>query len=134
MSLVDAIKLHEGFSPTVYKDTLGYDTIGYGFAIKDLEITEEIAEQILEVKIKDLVSNVYDRFEWVAEMPLNVRNVIFEMCYQMGIHGFSKFFKTIEYLKSKEYKLASLEMLDSKWARQTPNRAKQLSKVVKNEK
>ena len=35
-SIVEDIKKHEGYEPKVYKCTEGYDTIGYGFAIKDL--------------------------------------------------------------------------------------------------
>ena len=47
MSIVKSIKYHEGFKSKVYKCSEGYDTIGYGFAIKDLELDEDIAEQIL---------------------------------------------------------------------------------------
>ena len=50
-----------------------------------------------------------------------------EMCYQMGITGFSKFKKTIEHLKCEEWELAASEMLISRWQKQTPNRAKALS-------
>ena len=53
MSLLEQIKLHEGFRPTVYQCTQGYDTIGYGFAIKDLELTEEIAEQISDYYVSN---------------------------------------------------------------------------------
>jgi lysozyme len=49
----------------------------------------------------------------------------------MGISGFSKFKKTIALLRLREFKGASIEMLDSKWYRQTPNRAKKLSDIVK---
>ena len=38
--------------------------------------------------------------------------------------------KTITYLKDKDFKSASVEMLDSKWAKQTPNRAKEMSEIV----
>ncbi len=42
-----------------------------------------------------------------------------------------RFKKTIQYLADKNYDKASKEMLDSRWARQTPNRAIELSNVVK---
>ena len=45
--LIDRVKHHEGFKSKVYKCTEGFDTIGYGFAIKDLVLEEDIAEQIL---------------------------------------------------------------------------------------
>ena len=63
-------------------------------------------------------------------MPKTIQNVVIEMCYQLGVTGFSKFVKTITYLKDKDFKSASVEMLDSKWAKQTPNRAKEMSEIV----
>ena len=47
MNLLNQIKKHEGFKSSVYKCTEGYETIGYGFAIKDLILDEDIAELIL---------------------------------------------------------------------------------------
>ena len=52
------------------------------------------------------------------------------MCYQMGISGFSKFKKTIYYLETEQYEEASTECLDSLWAKQTPNRAKEVSEAI----
>ena len=50
------------------------------------------------------------------------------MNYQLGVTSFSKFKKTIYLLANKDYRAASEEMLDSKWARtDTPRRAKELS-------
>ena len=34
MSLIESVKESEGFRDKVYKCTEGFDTIGYGFAIK----------------------------------------------------------------------------------------------------
>ena len=45
----------------------------------------------------------------------------------MGFSGVSKFKNMIKALQNRTYKLASIEMLDSRWAKQTPNRAKELS-------
>ena len=55
MSLINEIKKHEGFSSAVYKCSEGYDTIGYGFAIKDLVLDKDVAELILMKKIKKLL-------------------------------------------------------------------------------
>ena len=131
MSLIDSIKKHEGYVGIVYKDSLGIDTIGYGFAIKDLELDRDICDIILERKIHQLESRVVNKFEWYEDMPEEIQDVVMEMCYQLGVTGVSKFRKTISYLKKKEFKNASVEMLDSLWAKQTPNRAKELSNRVK---
>ena len=132
MSLLDRIKHHEGFRSKVYKCTEGYDTIGYGFAIKDLVLGEDICDIILERKIAELKLRIKQKLPFYDDMPEKAQDVIVEMCYQMGINGFSKFKKTIDHLMRKDYKAASVEMLDSRWAKQTPNRAKKLSNQMKN--
>ena len=129
--LLKAVKLSEGFRDRVYKDSLGIDTIGYGFAIKDLELDVDVCDIILERKIKNLQDRVKNKFSWYKYMPPEIQDVVMEMCYQLGVTGVSKFKKTIAYLQNKEFKNASIEMLDSRWAKQTPNRAKELSNRVK---
>ena len=131
MSLIESIKRHEGYVGIVYKDSLGIDTIGYGFAIKDLELDEDICEIILERKLKELETRVNLKFKWFIYMPQEIKDVVMEMCYQLGVGGVSKFKKTIAYLQNKQWEEASVEMLDSLWAKQTPNRAKELSNRVK---
>ena len=131
MYLIKSLKRHEGYSRIVYKDSLGIDTIGYGFAIKDLTLDEDICDMILERKLKILKSRVKTKFGWYKYMPPAIKNVVMEMCYQMGVYGFSCFKKTISYLQNKEWDKASVEMLDSRWATQTPRRANELSKIVK---
>ena len=130
MSLIESVKKNEGYRSMVYKDSLGIDTIGYGFAIKDLELDEDICEEILVRKLKDLQYSIKKKFHWFEDMPPHIKDVVMEMCYQLGVGGFSKFKKTISYFENKDYKKASVEMLDSKWATQTPNRAKKLSSAV----
>ena len=132
MSLLDKIKEHEGFRSSVYQCTQGVDTIGYGFAIKDLELTKEIAEQILIKKIANLESNISKKFEWYHTAPQEAKEVVINMCYQLGLSGFSKFKKTIYLLETEQYEEASVEMLDSLWAKQTPRRAKELSEVIRS--
>ena len=131
MSLIESIKTHEGYVGIVYKDSLGIDTIGYGFAIKDLELDEDVCEIILERKLKDLESRIKIKFDWYKYMPQEVKDVVVEMCYQLGVTGVSKFKKTISYLQNKQWEDASIEMLDSLWAKQTTNRAEELSNRVR---
>ena len=132
MSLLDDIKKHEGFKPRVYKCTEGYDTIGYGFAIKDLIIDEDIADLILMRKLDKLQQRIMANLEWWADSPEEVKDVVTNMCYQLGLTGFSKFKKTIYLLETEQYEDASLEMLNSLWAKQTPSRARALSEIVRS--
>ena len=130
MSLLDDIKKHEGFRSRVYQCTEGYDTIGYGFAIKDLDIEEDIGEMILIRKLEKLQKRIASTFGWFFNSPEDVKDVVTNMCYQLGVSGFSRFKKTIYLLETEQYHEASIEMLDSLWAKQTPNRAKELSEIL----
>ena len=132
-TLLESIKHHEGFVEHVYDDSLGIPTIGYGFAIKDLILDEDIAEDILMRKLEKLKRNANARFQWLEDMPQEVQAVVLNMCYQLGVTGVSKFRKAISALQEGEWHEAADEMLDSLWARQTPNRATELSNIVRNQ-
>ena len=131
--LLEKIKHHEGFVEHVYDDSLGIPTIGYGFAIKDLVLDEDIAEEILIRKLEKLKRNANARFQWLEDMPQEVQAVVLNMCYQLGVTGVSKFRKAISALQEGDWDEAANEMLDSLWARQTPNRATELSDIVRNQ-
>ena len=131
--LLESIKHHEGFVEHVYDDSLGIPTIGYGFAIKDLILDEDIAEDILMRKLEKLKRNANARFQWLEDMPQEVQAVVLNMCYQLGVTGVSKFRKAISALQEGDWDEAANEMLDSLWARQTPNRATELSNIVRNQ-
>ena len=132
MTLINKIKKHEGFRSTVYECTEGYETIGYGFAIKDLKLDEDIAELILIRKLAELQERIASVFGWFYNSPEEVKDVVTNMCYQMGVSGFAKFKKTIYLLETEQYDEASIEMLNSLWAKQTPNRAKELSEQIRD--
>ena len=130
MSLIDNIKESEGFRSKVYQCTEGHDTIGYGFAIKDLVLSRDMCDTILETKVAELKLIVNQKIPFIEDLPEIVQEVLYEMYYQMG-NSLFKFKKTLKHLENKDYRLAAKEMLDSRWAVQTPNRAKKLSDIVK---
>ena len=53
--------------------------------------------------------------------------IIIEMIFQLGKTGVSKFKNMWKALSALEYSTAASEMLDSRWAKQTPNRAQAMS-------
>ncbi|MDQ7061574.1 MAG: hypothetical protein Q9M43_10770 [Sulfurimonas sp.] len=53
--LIESIKQNEGFRGEVYKDTLGFDTIGYGTKLPlSKEESEMIPKSRLIQKVKEL--------------------------------------------------------------------------------
>ena len=126
MSLIADIKKHEGYSKKVYKDTLGYDTIGIGFLVSSLELDEDVCDIILERRLASNEKVLQRKLTFYRNQPREVQNIIQNMYYQLGNKLFN-FVKTLHYIENDKYKAASIEMLDSLWAKQTPNRAKEIS-------
>ena len=128
MSLIDSIKKHEGFIDHVYKDKLGLDTIGYGTL---MPITEEEATLLLQHRLDNMILELSSKQPVYSRLPKEKADIIAEMAYQMGIAGVLNFHNMWKALDNSDYEKASKEMLDSKWANQTPKRAKELSERMK---
>jgi len=127
--LIKSTKTHEGYVNIVYKDSNGYDTIGYG---TKLPLTKEECEWLLKHRLMQKIKELQDAKPFITELPDSVQNVLYEMAYQMGVEGLLAFDNTWGYLEDWDFKSASVEMLDSKWARiDAPNRAKELSNIIR---
>lgn len=121
--LIEDIKAEEGFSGTVYVCSEGFDTVGYG---SRMPITKEEAELLLEYRLKGMKSQLTG-YLYDIDIKDEAWDILFNMSYQMGVKGVLNFKNMIKALKNNDYKEASIQMLDSLWAKQTPNRAKRLS-------
>lgn len=135
MSLLESIKENEGFRSYVYKDTLGFETIGYGFKVSSLTneeielnggsiepMSEKVAGKILERKVKILSRKVFTALPWLEGKPQNVQDVIIEMAYQLGVVGLLNFKHTLGFIKEGNYEQASINLRKSLLYRQTPRR------------
>ena len=132
------IKEHEGFVPKIYKDSLGFATIGYGHLVlstdrfkEGVTYSKEDLEKVFDGDFDTACSNAN---QLIKDLPLHhqAKCVLIEMVFQLGIGGVSKFKNMWRALKQNDYQIASEEMLDSKWAKQTPKRAEELSSVMKS--
>ena len=133
------IKKHEGFRNKVYKDTLGKRTIGYGhLCVEDWwEDDKEYPDaQLDRVFDKDFETAKNSASELYKDCSIEdeAKGIIIEMIFQLGPTGVSKFKKMWVALKDNppNYKEASVQMLDSRWAKQTKNRAEGLAKTMRN--
>lgn len=146
------IKNHEGLSLVSYLDSEGIPTIGRGFNLfKDgareriesfklnydailrgeQQLTEAHADSLFDVDFQDAVEDAPLLVANFALHPDPVQEVIVEMRYQLGAVGFMKFKKTIAALEKLDYCEAAVEMLNSRWAKQTPTRAKEVAAIVR---
>ncbi len=126
--LINSIKEHEGFVSDVYKDSLGFDTVGYG---TKMPLSKTEAELILKHRLNEKIESIIEKKPIILTLPQDKQFVLFEMAYQLGTCGLLKFKKMWKAIEEKDYTEASVEMLDSRWANQTPSRAKELSKRMR---
>ena len=145
MNLLESIKENEGFRSYIYKDTLGFDTIGYGFKVSSLTneeielnggsiepMSEKVAGKILERKVKILSRKVFAALPWLEGKPQNVQDMIIEMAYQLGLDGMLNFKNTLNFIKEGELAKASENMRKSRWYFQTPKRVEGLIRKLKD--
>lgn len=121
------LRSEEGFSPKPYKCSEGFWTIGFGHRCEfnTPTITKEEANKILMTDIDKAHQEARKLLKGVH--PESVEFVVVSMIFQIGPAGVAKFKKMLAKVNAKDYKGASKEMLNSKWANQTPNRAKRLA-------
>ena len=67
----------------------------------------------------------------ITELHIEAKNVIIEMVFQLGTQGVRNFKKMILALEEKDYFEAHVQMLDSRWSKQTPGRCVELSEIMK---
>jgi lysozyme len=67
---------------------------------------------------------------WSSKLSEPRLAVLINMAFQLGIGGLLEFKRTLGSIDDGQYSEASMEMLDSLWAQQTPERAKRLAKQM----
>ena len=137
--LLESVKKHEGYRNKVYLDTLNKRTVGVGhLCVEDFwedgkEYDEDFLMGILE---KDLQSAIDQADDMCKNLTISedAKIIIIEMIFQLGGNGVSKFRKMWQALQQDppDYAEASVQMLDSRWAKQTPNRANEMAQHMKD--
>jgi len=119
----------------VYLDSLGKRTVGVGhLCVEDFwEDNKEYSEEMLMNILKDDLKNAIEGSERLCskcpDLDDLAKETIIEMVFQLGETGVSKFKNMWKALQQNppSYSVAATEMLDSRWAKQTPGRAKEMS-------
>lgn len=144
MTLIEQLKQHEGFRGNYYFCTANKKTIGYGRNVdnnpfsqaeldelgrcdfNDQPMTEEEAELLLLNDVNEVIELIKPNLPW-KDLGYARQAVCVNMAFNIGVSGFLKFKNMIAALNDAFYEKAAVEMLDSKWAKQVPNRAQELA-------
>jgi len=125
------IKKHEGFRKKPYHCTEGKLTIGIGRNLESNGISEDEAEYMAQNDIAMAEKSASSLVRDFTALNDNRKIVLVSMAFQMGGKGLSEFVKMIDAVNLGAFRTAADEMLDSKWAKQTPERAKELSEMMR---
>ena len=132
----------EGCKYEIYLDHLGYKTFGIGHLCvatdleNDLDVGAEVSkERVDECFLEDIEKVIedctilYDNF---YTLPDDAQLIIANMMFNLGRPRLSNFVRMRKAVDEGNYKEAKYQMLDSKWAKQVPNRAERLSERMGN--
>lgn len=103
--------------------------VEHGRNLDDVGVTLEEAEYILENDILNSIESL-KKYKWFLELNAPRQVAIIDMLFDLGLPKLLSFKKMINALNEHDYETAAKEMLDSKWARQVGDRAKELAKIV----
>tara|TARA_B100001093_G_scaffold479756_1_gene509026 strand:- start:1195 stop:2307 length:1113 start_codon:yes stop_codon:yes gene_type:complete len=141
----DFIELNEGKETVPYKDSEGYWTVGIGHFI-GTNLPDEYKDgdgnprTLTEQEVQSLFDEDYaDHKEEAAALPMYSRlddkgkRALIDLTFNMGAGKFNedKWPKFFTALKDEDLKEAAAQLKDSKWFKQTKNRAPRVIKLIK---
>ncbi len=114
---------HEGLRTFPYKCSEDKLTIGIGRNLEANGITEDEAMYLLDNDIKRVIESLDKHWQVWRSFPEKAQLVCIDCTFQMGITGWMAFRHTRALMEMDCWLEASEEILRSKYATQTPNRA-----------
>jgi len=133
--LTTQLRRDEGVRPSAYNDHLGYLTIGVGRLIdarKGGGLCPDEIDYLLSNDIRDRVDALTRALPWFERLDEARQGVLLNMAFQLGTAGLLAFKQTLAAVERGAYTDAALLMAQSKWATQTPERARRLAKQMKD--
>ena len=125
------IAQEEGFKQFPYKCSEDKLTIGIGRNLEDVGLSKEEVIFLYEADERSAIagaSSLVNEFEWLSDAR---KIALVSMVFQMGKTGVSKFKNMIAAINAGDFHEAANQMLESKWARQTPNRAEKQAEMMR---
>ena len=143
ITLQNEIADDEGVMYETYRCSLGHPTGGIGHLLTEWDedyydkpigtkIPNEKVEEWFAVDINVTLSDCQEIFPDFNNLPEEAQLVIANMCFQLGRPRLSQFKKFIAAVNDADWIKAAEEMEDSRWHKQTTERAERLiARIIK---
>ena len=136
------IEADEGCKYETYRCSEGYPTAGIGHLLTEWDeeysepigtaVSEEQVQKWFEKDVQTAINDCQDIFNDFNSLPEDIQHVLINMAFQLGGPRLRKFKLMIAAVEVEDYREMALQMEDSRWFKQTPNRAQRLiDRVVK---
>ena len=136
----EQIERDEGVVYEIYVCPLGHLTFGVGHLIRSEDpehgmdvgtpVSRERVEEAFDNDLRDVMRDLKRLFgeeQWHA-FPGEVKSILINMCFNLGVTRLGRFKKTIAAIKDQDYETAGIEMRDSLWYQQVTKRAERLAR------
>jgi lysozyme len=144
MTVYELIKKHEGERLKPYKCTANKWSIGVGWNFDDNklpedinkyltehgEITQEMSDRLLTISVGWAARDCRALFPEFDTFSGNRQIALIDWLFQLGHYRASKFTNSIHMINTGRWEAAAENMMKSKWAQQTPNRAREITKMI----
>ena len=132
--LLETLKRHQGVRYYVYRDHLGYETIGVGRCINravGLGLSPDEVEYLLINDVQRCIEELDGAFEWFKDLDEVRREAMINLCFNLGLTKLRKFVNALEAMKQRNYNKAATEFLNSKWANQVGERSREVAQMIR---
>lgn len=133
--LIRQLRGDEGERACVYQDHLGYWTIGVGRLVDSRKpgagLKPHEISYLLNNDIDERIDALMRRLPWFQNLDPVRQGVLIAMSFQLGVDGLLGFKNTLKMIQQGDYESAAQGMLNSKWANQTPHRAKRMAEQMR---
>lgn len=133
--LIRTLKRHEGVKKYVYKDHLGYETIGVGRCLVEgvgLGLSDDEIEYLLVNDIARCNLELSKAFDWFKDLNTVRQEAMINLCFNLGLTRLLGFKRALAAMRAKDYSKAAEEFLDSRWAQQVGNRAIEVTDMIRS--
>lgn len=101
------LRQEEGFRATLYVDTEGHKTIGYGLNI-DAGISQRVAAAALQAQLEELQEALV-KYPWYAPLDPVRQSVLLDMAFNNGLSGLLHFPHMLAAISRQDWTSASTE-------------------------
>ena len=135
------IRQHEGKVNKIYKDHLGFKTWGIGHLVQPsdqlqegIEYSDKMVEEFFDKDFNNALNGAKSLLteQMDDKYPIELLYIMTCLVFQLGQAGMRKFKNMWYALNIPDYGLAATELLDSRFAKQTPKRAEETAEMIRN--